>query len=243
MFTFIVSLLTYFCFQCFFQGCKEYLVRWKNWDGEDTWEPEENLTGCDLLLADFNRRLAEQRARKRLEQETLERERQREKEKDRSGTEHETGKPKQESAEEDNESASENGGSTWKEGAVSAEQGRNATVAAESAAEKETPRRGRKRRRDDEKAASSKRARHAEEHDEREVENIIAEMETEAGVAVWVKWRRLALAAASIVPLRDALRDPRFEAPLAWYRGLARPPTWSDHESSREDDEDESSGQ
>jgi hypothetical protein len=32
-----------------------YLIQWKNWDGDNTWEPEENLT-CTAALAEYHRR-------------------------------------------------------------------------------------------------------------------------------------------------------------------------------------------
>lgn len=36
------------------RGTPQYLIKWKGWpSSENTWEDEENLSGCGLLLKDF----------------------------------------------------------------------------------------------------------------------------------------------------------------------------------------------
>lgn len=49
------------------EGQVLYRVRWKDWDGDDTWEPGENLTNASLCIQEFNRKMDQ-----RVENETRE---------------------------------------------------------------------------------------------------------------------------------------------------------------------------
>lgn len=40
-------------------GRVSYLLKWKYWDGEPTWEPEDNCA-CDKLIDDYEQRISRQ---------------------------------------------------------------------------------------------------------------------------------------------------------------------------------------
>lgn len=48
-------------------GSLFYLLKWKGWNGEPTWEPESNC-GCEKLIEDYEKVIAKKQDRSKLKQ-------------------------------------------------------------------------------------------------------------------------------------------------------------------------------